>query len=90
MAIITRQFRVRGKVQGVFFRASTQAQAKALGLVGHARNLDDGDVEVLVKGEEDKIQALADWLAIGPEQARVDEVTEQPAGQLAGNAFVVR
>ena len=44
------RFLVRGKVQGVWFRASTRAEALALGLRGHARNLADGGVEVVSEG----------------------------------------
>ncbi len=45
------RFLVSGRVQGVFFRASTRQQAQSLGLCGIARNLDDGRVEVIVQGE---------------------------------------
>src|SRR3546814_8359975 len=68
------RFLVSGKVQGVFFRASTREQAQRLGLRGHARNLSDGRVEVLAAGEPDAIDALADWLQRGPPQARVEAV----------------
>lgn len=68
------RFFVEGKVQGVWFRASTREQAVRLGLRGFARNLDDGRVEVLAAGEADAIDALARWLAHGPTNARVDGV----------------
>ena len=68
------RFLVRGKVQGVWFRASTRAEAVALGLRGHARNLGSGDVEVLAIGEAAAIERLAAWLQHGPPTARVDEV----------------
>jgi acylphosphatase len=45
-------------VQGVFYRASTRARAESLGLVGYARNLRDGSVEVLVCGEDAAVEAL--------------------------------
>ena len=47
---IARRCLVAGRVQGVFFRASTRARAEALGVAGHARNLPDGRVEVLACG----------------------------------------
>lgn len=73
-----RRFFVRGHVQGVFFRASTAEQARRLGLVGFARNLDDGRVEVLAAGSAASLDALAGWLAEGPPRARVDAVDARP------------
>ncbi len=69
-----RRFLVSGKVQGVWFRASTRQQAVALGLTGEAVNLADGRVEVIACGEPAALDALADWLWQGPELARVDHV----------------
>ncbi len=68
------RFLVDGKVQGVWFRASTREQALALGLTGFAKNLDDGRVEVLAVGDAGAIDVLADWLRHGPPLARVDRV----------------
>ena len=80
------RFFVSGKVQGVFFRASTCEQALQLGLRGHARNLADGRVEVLAVGDEQAIDRLAQWLRHGPPQARVDEVRRETAD--AGEAGI--
>lgn len=68
------RFRIRGKVQGVSFRAGTRGQAVHLGLCGYARNLDDGSVEVLAIGDPAGIDALAQWLQHGPAHAQVDSV----------------
>jgi len=65
---------VSGRVQGVFFRASTARQAATLGVTGHAVNLADGRVEVLACGAEAAVDALCDWLRQGPSGARVDDV----------------
>lgn len=73
------RFLVTGKVQGVFFRASTRMEADRLGLDGYARNLPDGRVEVLVAGAEESVQELAQWLQHGPPQARVDVVERENA-----------
>ena len=54
----TVRFIVSGRVQGVFYRASTREQALALVLAGHARNLPDGRVEVLASGSADALDAL--------------------------------
>lgn len=67
-------FQVSGRVQGVFFRASTRSEALRLGLRGYARNLADGRVEVLAQGDAGAIDALASWLQRGPPMARVAEV----------------
>jgi acylphosphatase len=66
---------VSGHVQGVFFRASTRDEGKALGLSGWVRNLRDGRVEVLAEGEESQIDQLESWLAHGPPGAFVDDLT---------------
>ena len=68
------RFVVSGKVQGVFFRASTRAQAQRLGLRGYAKNLSDGRVEVLAVGAVDALEQLARWLQHGPPRAWVDAV----------------
>jgi len=65
---------VSGRVQGVFFRASTQRQAQQLGISGYARNLADGSVEVLACGEADAVQQLSAWLWVGPPAASVTAV----------------
>ena len=65
---------VSGKVQGVFFRASTQQQAIALGLTGYVRNLVDGDVEVVACGEKEPLDELLTWLHNGPKPAEVHKV----------------
>ena len=73
MSICVRCY-ISGKVQGVFFRASVLEQAQMLGLVGHAKNMGDGRVEVLACGDELAIEALKRWLAHGPAYAEVSEV----------------
>ena len=71
------RFRVSGRVQGVFFRASTRQQALRLGLSGSARNLDDGRVEVIANGDDESLDALARWLRQGPAAAKVAEVVRE-------------
>ena len=71
------RFLVHGVVQGVFFRASTQARARELGLHGHAMNLADGRVEVVASGSEDALDQFAEWLRHGPPAARVDGVERE-------------
>lgn len=68
------RFLVSGKVQGVFFRASTREHALDLGLSGRATNLPDGRVEVIADGEAAAVDALERWLRQGPPMAHVDRV----------------
>lgn len=71
-----RQFKVSGRVQGVFFRASTRDVATNLNLTGHAINLPDGNVEVLACGAGIDIDQLLQWLRQGPPMASVANVEE--------------
>ena len=66
---------VRGKVQNVWFRKSTQEQAEKLNICGWAKNLPNGDVEVVAYGKN--TEQLAKWLHHGPNGARVDAVDFQ-------------
>ena len=67
----TCSFKVSGLVQGVFFRQSTQQQARLLDITGWVRNRPDGSVEGQATGEEKKLETLHDWLTHGPGMARV-------------------
>ena len=73
-----RRFTVSGRVQGVYFRDSTRHVAVRLGIVGHAINLDDGDVEIVAYGEDTALDQLGAWLREGPPLARVAEVRSEP------------
>jgi acylphosphatase len=73
-AIIARRCYVSGRVQGVFYRASTRERAQQLGCRGYARNLADGRVEVLAVGEPAAVAALVEWLWRGPPAAHVADV----------------
>jgi len=65
---------VKGRVQGVFYRASTQRTATELGVSGWVRNLSDGRVEVWAEGTPQAVRRLLRWLQIGPPGAAVDAV----------------
>jgi acylphosphatase len=81
---------VSGRVQGVFFRASTRDRAQQLGLNGRASNLPDGRVEVIASGTEEGLAALQRWLREGPPQARVTGLECEPCAADAGKGFVIR
>lgn len=68
---------VSGKVQGVYFRVSSQQKAIDYGLSGYAKNLADGDVEVMLCGEERNVEKMLAWLKHGPEQAEVTQMQKK-------------
>lgn len=83
-----RLYTIKGRVQGVFFRASTRRVAESLGLTGHAINLADGDVEVLACGDAASLARLGEWLkGGGPQNARVDKVIERDVQREAPTSF---
>ncbi len=82
-----RLYIVKGRVQGVFFRASTRQVAESLGITGHAVNLSDGDVEVLACGERDALDRLGEWLQDGPPHARVDQLLARDVNLEAPSGF---
>lgn len=70
---------ITGRVQGVWYRASAQAEARRLGVRGWVRNLPDGEVEARVEGEREAVNAFVAWCRRGPPNARVDDVDVSPA-----------
>lgn len=84
------RFVVSGRVQGVWFRGSTQTQAQRLGLHGYARNLVDGRVEVLACGDARALDELEAWLHRGPPMARVDAVQREAAAESPPTGFTTR
>lgn len=77
MARAARRYVVSGRVQGVFFRASTQDAAVSLGLSGHALNLPDGRVEVVAVGDADAVARLGEWLWQGSPLSQVSGVASE-------------
>ncbi|HEV2908825.1 MAG TPA: acylphosphatase [Candidatus Eremiobacteraceae bacterium] len=72
--------RLRGRVQGVFFRTSAVEQARNLGLTGWIRNRFDGSIELVAEGNADSIAVMRSWCAHGPAGANVRDVEELKAG----------
>ena len=68
---------VHGRVQGVFFRDSTQRQASRLGVAGWVCNRSDGAVEAIFEGSPDAVSSMVDWARQGPRGAYVERVEEQ-------------
>jgi len=69
---------VKGRVQGVYFRAYTQKQAVKLNVSGFVRNLADGSVEIVASGHREDLQKLVAWCHKGPVLAKVSEVIASP------------
>jgi acylphosphatase len=81
------RLKIYGRVQGVFFRASTLDKANELGLSGWVRNNPDGSVEVIAEGMSEDIEKLVDWSREGPRHAVVNRVEiqwERYADEFAG------
>ena len=72
---------VKGKVQGVFYRASTKAVADQLGIKGYVRNEPNGDVVIAAEGDKVSLEMFLDWCNEGPENAEVTSV-ESHEGEL--------
>jgi acylphosphatase len=68
------RFVVKGTVQGIFFRQFVKEGADELGLKGFCRNLESGDVEIVVEGEDDAIERLLNKVREGPKHAQIRDV----------------
>lgn len=83
--------RLRGTVQGVFFRQSTRVEADRLGLVGFVRNLPNGDVEAVAEGSKEALDAFLTWCRRGPPHAHVQSIdVHQSAGTGEFETFTIR
>lgn len=85
----TRRYRITGKVQGVFFRASTRDVARSLGMSGRAVNLPDGSVEVVAAGTQAAQRDLERWLQHGPRMARVERVSVESIDETPAEEFLI-
>ncbi|MBT6177866.1 MAG: acylphosphatase [Deltaproteobacteria bacterium] len=75
---------IEGKVQGVFYRASTLEHAQSLNLVGMVENLPEGMVEVIAEGPRESLEQLLKWCEHGPPAAEVKHVAprwKEPTGE---------
>ena len=82
---VIRQVTIRGRVQGVGYRAWVEHRARAHDLEGWVRNLGDGSVEALFAGPAEVVSGMVERCRRGPSSARVDSVTDEPAGADALN-----
>lgn len=81
MTIAIRRVTIRGRVQGVGYRAWVEHEARQLGLRGWVRNRRDGGVEAVFEGDEDVVADMIASCRNGPYSARVDEVAAEAANR---------
>lgn len=81
---------VKGRVQGVWFRASTKKQADDLGVRGFVRNLVNGNVYIEAEGTQEQLQLFVIWCKNGPILAHVSEVIEQKGNLQHFTDFEIR
>jgi acylphosphatase len=76
----TISIRIKGKVQGVYYRQSTKEKALELNITGYVKNMNDDDVFVIATGNDEDLKKLAEWCKKGPARAFVTKVivTSEP------------
>lgn len=85
----TKHLFIKGRVQGVFFRASAKEAAETLGVTGWVKNTVDGDVEVLATGTEDQLAAFSDWCRQGPPRSIVSSIVIEEVEEKAFMDFKI-
>lgn len=81
---------VSGRVQGVYFRASTRERARDVGVDGWVRNLADGRVEAVFEGSAEAVGSMVEWCHEGSSRARVEDVDVEYENPEGLNGFEVR
>ena len=82
---------IYGRVQGVWFRASTKQKAEQLGINGWVRNTVDGNVEAIFEGEENSVNEMLNWCHHGPPMAEVEKVEVKNQNSTNGfNCFTIK
>jgi acylphosphatase len=90
MAEVARHVRLTGHVQGVFYRAWAQGQARELAISGWIRNCPDGAVEAHLQGEDGNVRRMIDRMRNGPSNARVDDMEIEDAAPESTGRFELR
>jgi len=80
---------IKGRVQGVYFRASAKDVADEMGVTGWVKNTEDGDVEIMATGSKEQLEKLVDWCKVGPRRAVVTGVSVTNREETAFNSFDV-
>lgn len=90
MELVRTRVIVAGRVQGVYFRASTRQVAERLSLSGWVRNLHDGRVEAVFEGEPSRVDEALEWVRVGPAGAAVRSVDVTREDPLGEQGFAIR
>ena len=90
MGEVARRVRVRGVVQGVFFRQWAVKQARSLGVNGWVHNARDGSVEAHLAGDANAVARMVEEMRQGPQQAHVEDLTIEEVEPEAVEGFSVR
>ncbi|MEP6596634.1 MAG: acylphosphatase [Ginsengibacter sp.] len=80
---------IKGKVQGVFYRATAKQLASELGLTGWIKNTREGNVEATISGDEKHLKNFEKWCKQGPDKAVVEEVVVTQKEETAFNSFMI-
>ena len=88
--MVCKRIQVYGKVQGVFFRATSKTMADDLKLAGWVKNEADGTVLLEVEGPEALVEKMLDWCRQGPTFSRVDDVLDQKVALKDYKGFQIR
>ncbi len=81
---------IKGKVQGVFYRATAKKIAEKLGVTGWIKNTKNGDVEAEIFGNEQQLQRFINWCKQGPSKAQVTDVIITAKEEIRYKEFTVR
>ena len=81
---------VSGRVQGVYYRATTQETARENSVSGWVKNLDDGRVEAVFEGNKDAVESMIEWCHTGSPKARVDDVEVEYSEPVGLDTFEIR
>lgn len=81
---------IKGKVQGVFYRATTRVKALELDITGFVQNQPDGSVYIEAEGTQEALQHLVDWCKQGPKQARVELVSAVEGDLINFDTFEIK
>jgi len=80
---------IKGKVQGVFYRATAKQIANDIGLTGWIKNTREGNVEATVSGNEQQLEKFTRWCKQGPDKASVEEVIVTQKEEETFNGFMI-
>jgi acylphosphatase len=87
--MVSMELYIKGKVQGVFFRATAKDIADKMGITGEIENLGNGNVRARITGDEDRVNEFVEWCRKGPQRARVDKVSVSKTETLNFNDFKI-